>query len=95
MPDDHEAWAWQADYLAQAIVNWIVILSPEAIALGGGVMQQSHLFPPIRSRVRELLNGYIQAPSILNEDPEYIRPPGLGVDSGIFGALALAVDAAK
>ncbi|MFT4640507.1 MAG: fructokinase [Verrucomicrobiales bacterium] len=95
LPSDHQAWVWQADYLAQAIVNWIVILSPEAIVLGGGVMQQSHLFVPIRRRVRELLNDYIQAQPILAESRDYIRPPGLGTDSGILGALALAMDAVK
>ena len=76
-------------------MNWIVILSPEAIVLGGGVMQQSHLFVPIRRRVRELLNDYIQAQPILAESRDYIRPPGLGTDSGILGALALAMDAVK
>mgnify|MGYP003628732583 CR=1 FL=1 len=95
LPEDHQAWVWQADYMAQAIVNWIVTLSPEAIALGGGVMQQSHLFSPIRSRVSELLNDYIQAPPILNEAPDYIQPPGLGIDSGILGAFALSMDAFK
>lgn len=91
----HRAWKWQSDYLAQAIVSWIVTLSPEKIVLGGGVMQQAHLFAPIRDRVAELLNGYIQAEEILNKDPEYIRSPGLGTASGILGGLALAMDAVK
>ena len=93
LPPGHVAWRFQADYLAQALVNWIVVLSPETIVLGGGVMQQAHLFPPIRSRVRALLNGYVRAREILSDDPRYIRAPGLGTESGILGALALAMAA--
>ncbi len=95
LPPAHQAWAWEAGYLAQAIVNWVVTLSPEAIVLGGGVMQQGHLFGPIRSRVRLLLNDYIQAPEILEESASYIQAPGLGTQSGLLGALALAMDARK
>lgn len=93
LPEEHRAWEWQAEYLAQALMTWVVTLSPEVIALGGGVMQQGHLFPAIRTRLRILLNDYVQAREILDEDPGYIRAPGLGNESGIFGALALAMDA--
>lgn len=90
LPADHRAWVFEADYLAQAVAGWILVLSPETVVLGGGIMEQAHLFPRIRERVRELLNGYIQAPAVLDMDPGYITPPGLGSRSGILGALALA-----
>ena len=93
LPPEHEAWRWQVDYLAQALVNGIVVLSPECLVLGGGVMQQAHLFPRIRLRVRELLNGYLQAPEILKDMETFICPPGLGGDAGLMGALALAMNA--
>lgn len=93
LPSAHQSWIWECNYLAQAIVNWVLTLSPEVIVLGGGVMQQGHLFPPIRRRVRELLNDYVQAPEILEEPPTYIREPGLGTRSGLIGALALGMDA--
>ena len=92
LPPEHEAWTWQVDYLAQALVNIIVVLSPECIVLGGGVMKQAHLFPPLRTRVRELLNGYLEAPQILEENDNYIVPPGLGDNAGLLGALALGID---
>jgi fructokinase len=53
-------------------------------------MSQSQLFPLIRQRVQALLNGYIQAPAILEQIDTYIVPPGLGSRAGVLGALALA-----
>ena len=54
------------------------------------VMEQKQLFPKIRQRVRELLNGYVQSPAILDRIDDYIVPPGLGNKAGILGAIALA-----
>jgi fructokinase len=41
--------------------------------------------------VLELLNGYIQAPEILERIDQYIVPPGLGGNAGVLGAIALAL----
>jgi fructokinase len=65
-------------------------LSPRRIVLGGGVMERNLLFPLIRRRVREVINGYIASPVIAGTMETYIVPPGLGKRSGILGALALA-----
>lgn len=93
LPDDHQAWGLEADYLASAIANIMLTLSPERIVLGGGVMQQSHLFPLIRRRVVEILHGYGVLEETVEGIDDHIVPPGLGDDSGIAGAFALAVDA--
>jgi fructokinase len=82
LPDGHPSWDLEAEYLALGIVSWTCTLSPERIVLGGGVMQRRELFPKIRSRVAELLNGYLAPPDIV--------PPELGIQAGVFGALALA-----
>lgn len=87
---EHPAWELEADYLAQALHAYICTLSPERIILGGGVMEQAHLFPLVRRLVRESLNGYVQSPVILREDDNYIVPPGLGNRAGIVGAFVLA-----
>jgi fructokinase len=92
LASDHRAWDLQAGYLAQAAVQWILTLSPETIVLGGGVMKQRQLFPLIRRRVRELLNGYLPLPQILDDDKSYICPPKLGDRSGVCGAFALAAE---
>jgi fructokinase len=94
LPVDHPAWELEAEYLALGLVSIICILSPERIIMGGGVMEQRQLFPLVRGRVQELLNGYLQAPAILDRIDEYIVPPGLGNRAGVLGAIALAQQAA-
>jgi fructokinase len=93
LPPDHEAWQLEAQYLAQGVVDFICTLSPQRVIMGGGVMEQPHLLPLVRTQVRELLNGYLQAPEILERIDEYIVAPALGNQAGISGALALAIDA--
>ena len=90
LPADHEAWKLEANYLAQMCMNAICSFSPEKIILGGGVMQQKHLFPMIRQKTLKLLNGYVQAKEILEHIDTYIVEPGLGTKSGATGALLLA-----
>jgi len=93
LPPDHEAWDLEADYLAQMCMNALCAFSPEKIILGGGVMQQKHLFPRIREKTKVLLNGYIRHPRILNGMEDLITEPGLGTRSGALGALLLAREA--
>src|SRR5688500_11972272 len=93
LPADHEAWELEAHFLALGLANLIMTLSPERVVLGGGVMHQEGLYPLIRDEVRALLNGYIQAPAILERPHEYVVPPGLGDRAGVLGAIALAQQA--
>ncbi|MFG6120006.1 ROK family protein [Thalassobacillus sp. B23F22_16] len=91
LADDELVWEIESYYLAQAIVNYIYILSPERVIMGGGVMQQTHLFDLIRKNVVDMLNGYVSSP-LLTPDriDNYIVPPGLTNEAGIKGALILA-----
>ncbi len=93
-PPDHPAWKLEARYLALAVANFVFTLSPVRIILGGGVMHQTHLFPLIHTELAAILNQYVQAPQLLNSIHEYVVPPGLGPNSGIIGAFALAQEAA-
>ena len=90
LADEDPFWQIEAEYIAYALVNYILILSPRIIVLGGGIMQRSFLFDIIRRRVREMLNGYIQAEKILTDIERYIVPPALGRYSGVLGAIAMA-----
>lgn len=87
---DHPAWEMEAYYLAQALMNYVLVLSPQRIVMGGGVMKQQQLFPLIRKKLQELLNGYVSHPSLNQDIDQFIVPPGLGDNAGLCGALALA-----
>lgn len=56
-------------------------------------MAQPRLMPLLRAEVLALLNGYLQAPAILEGIDAYIVPPALGSRAGVVGALALAENA--
>jgi len=87
---EHPFWNILAGYIAQACVSQILMLSPEKIVLGGGVMHQTQLFPLIRQKTLEMLHGYVQSPAILEHMDRYITPPVLGDRAGTCGAIALA-----
>lgn len=94
MTADHPAWELEATYLAQMCANAIVMFSPEIIVLGGGVMQQAHLFPMIREKTLALLGGYVASDKLTPEGiASYIVPPALGINSGVTGALLLGAQA--
>jgi fructokinase len=91
LPENDAFWDIEAEYIASALMNYILTLSPRKIVLGGGVMQREFLFPKIRRKVLELLNGYVSSKSVLENMDQYIVPPGLGNQSGSMGAIALAM----
>jgi len=93
LPADHPAWDLEAEYIAQALANYSLTLSPQRIILGGGVGSLSHLLPKIQQKTKQLINGYIQSPAILKHIETYIVNPGLGNQSGMLGAIALAEQA--
>ena len=95
LPADHPAWPLEAEYLALGLASLICTLSPQRLVVGGGIMQQAHLFPLVRRRVQELLGGYLQAPAILEHIETYIVPPALGGRAGVLGAIALAQQASE
>lgn len=84
-----EVWDLEADYIAQALVGYILTLSPEMIILGGGVMHQEQLFWLIREKVTKLLGGYLQTEE-LKDMEHYIVPDSLHDDQGLMGCLELA-----
>lgn len=94
LKDRTEVWDLEAYYIAQALANYIMILSPQLIILGGGVMHQEQLFPLIRSYVKEMLNGYILTKELRDID-HYIVPASLSDNQGILGAIELGRRAAK
>ena len=87
--DHPKVWEIESYYIGQALVNYILVLSPEKIILGGGVMKQTQLFPLVRRQVAQLLNGYLKTKELKDLD-NYIVPNSLQDRQGILGALELA-----
>ena len=87
--DKEEVWELEADYIAKALMQYICCYSPSKIILGGGVMNVEKLFPMIRKKTLEYMNGYIRTKELEDID-NYIVPAALGGSQGIKGALYLA-----
>ncbi len=92
LTDRPKVWEMEAYYIAQAITDYVLTLSPNKVILWGGVMHQPQLFPLVRKYVVENLNGYVNADQILKDIDNYIIAPALGDDPGIKGALKLGYD---
>jgi fructokinase len=85
LPPEHPGHGMIAWYLGQAVATWQAVLQPERIVLGGGVSEAPGLFDRVRAAAREAGGGYFAG------DPgEVLVAPGLGADSGLLGALAVA-----
>ena len=95
LPADHPAWDLEARYIASALTSLVLVLSPERIILGGGVMQVEQLYPLVRKHLVKSLCGYVQANEIISGIDQYLVPPLLGQQAGVAGALALAERAAR
>jgi fructokinase len=88
-PDD-PIWESVAWALAQLCHVLVVSTAPQAILMGGGVMErQPHLLSRIPEMLKESLSEYLPVPP-----GDYIRAPGLGSMAGPLGAIALAMNAA-
>eukprot|EP00808_Paulinella_micropora_P007055 g81726.t1 len=105
LPDSHPIWDCVAHYLSELCVVVATLLSPDVIVLGGGVLKRTVLFPKVRAKFKQTLNGYLQKPKFLEQVDSYIVPsrfnrPGLSINgqpvsAGAIGTLELARRAAK
>jgi len=90
LPDDHPAWALEADYLALGILSIVTVVSPHRVIAGGGVMERAGLLPAVRERLRALVGGYLETPLLGDRIDAYLVAPELGDRAGVLGAIALA-----
>jgi fructokinase len=88
----NEAWELEADYLALGLVNLICTISPQRIIVGGGVAKHPGLLRLVGVRVRDLLDGYLNASEVSTAAgiEQYIVAPALGDHAGVLGAIKLA-----
>ena len=67
IPDGHPAWELEAEYLALGILNIVLVVSPERFIVGGGVLEHPAMLGAARTRVVELLGGYLDTPLLRAE----------------------------
>jgi len=95
VPDSHEVWEMEACYLAQLCLSITLLLSPEVIVIGGGVMNREVLFPKIRKHFKGLLGGYLRSDLFDKDLDQYITRSkfdkfGGSIHAGVVGGLELA-----
>ncbi len=91
LAERQDVWEMEAYYIAQAMLNYALILAPRRIVLGGGVMHQEQLFPLIREQFAKMLGGYFQTKELKDLD-HYLVPSMLDGNQGILGCFKLAQD---
>ncbi len=91
IPKDDPVWDYAADYIGQALMTFVLVLSPEIILIGGGVSQQEQIFPKIRTAFKKHMNGYIKHKVLEGDLTDYIMYPKNGQLAGLYGAFQLAV----
>ncbi|HET6363340.1 MAG TPA: ROK family protein [Gemmatimonadota bacterium] len=93
LPLDHPGWRLEASYIALALINLSLTLSPQRIVIGGGVTENRSLLPIVREEFTRRLNGYVRSPIVLENVDSYVVEAGLGDRAGVLGALAMAEEA--
>jgi fructokinase len=91
---DHPAWDLEAWYLAQGIVSMAMILSPQAVILGGGVMAVPGMLDRVRAYAERHCAGYLARPAGAQGWAQLIRTPILP-NPGLAGACLLAIKAVQ
>jgi fructokinase len=89
LPRNHEGWLLETRYVAEAVSNLILTLSPKRVIIGGGLTNKLK-WGVLRACVQQAINDYLDAPELKARIDEYIVRPGLSDDSGVLGAIALA-----
>ncbi|WP_207696394.1 fructokinase ScrK [Enterococcus sp. DIV0212c] len=86
LTEEDPIWVIEAYYIAQSAYNTTLILAPDVIIFGGGVMKQRHMLAKVHHEFEKLINGYVKTPPL----EQYIVTPKLEDDPGTIGCLALA-----
>ena len=92
LPADHPVWDAVAHYLAHALAGYALVLAPDVIVAGGGVLQTPGLLARVLPRLRAELDRYPVHPA-WRDLARFLVPPALP-EPGLTGALLLAAQAA-
>lgn len=89
--DDDPVWTLVGYYLGEACAMLALTAAPERIVIGGGVGRRPEVLAEARRALGTALAGYVAAlpEPVLDR---YLVSPGLGGRSGLFGAMAMALN---
>lgn len=79
----------EAFYLAQLLSTVALVLAPERVVLGGGVLGMPGLMTAVRWAVLDRLAGALDGTPVAEDVGSWLVPPQLGRLSGVLGAIAL------
>ena len=77
-------WTDARRYLTLAVANYVTLINPEVLVLGGGVVDN------VPELLDELTGGLMAATTILARDSLRIERGRLGEWAGVLGSAALA-----
>ncbi|TJX98059.1 fructokinase ScrK [Lentilactobacillus buchneri] len=86
VPDDHPVWQVITYYIAQALLQSTLLLRPEQIVLGGGVINPDRLVM-VKQQFNQLLNNYVDVGDL---DDYIVMPRVENNGSATLGNFALA-----
>lgn len=81
-----EAFKIAANYIAQGILTYSLVLRPEIVIIGGGLINKDGFIELIREEFDKIKTGYID----IIDSKDYIVKPKLGNDSALVGGYYLA-----
>lgn len=90
IPDSDPFWNIEAHYIATALLNYIMILAPEKIILGGGVMARIGLFEKVCTNLKQLAGNYINT-EFMRHPEQFVLPASLNGRQGVMGCLVLGM----
>ena len=91
IPADDPYWDIQAYYIAQSAYTTTLLLAPEMIIYGGGVMKVEGLLEKVRLAFDKLNQGYMSTPDL----EKYIVSPQLEDSAATIGCFAMAKELMK
>ena len=86
-------WTLVANEIAGLMASLILTLAPHRIVIGGGVGEgQPALLAMIHNATAKVLGGYLPSHDLASLEKLIVRP-ALGHDAGVYGAIAVAMEA--
>ena len=79
-------------YIAQLLATVTYATAPQRIVAGGGVLKIPGLLDAVREQLAQLVGEALAEHPLMDRGSDYVVRPALGDESGVRGALSIAVD---